>query len=233
MSSHWYAKDHDWFTGGTSRMTLSAGGNLNVTGGINSTAIGATTPSTGAFTMVTGSAASAPFLATNTTGGVLQYRFTTAGATNVAGLGSNSAGEIVFQSNTVNSVLISATGLAVTGGITATGNITAYYSDDRLKTRGENIPSAVDKVLSLNGFFYEANETAQVLGYEKKREIGVSAQEVEAVLPELIQRAPISDQAGVEYKTLDYGRLVPLLIEAIKEQQVQINSLQNQLNLGN
>ena len=75
--------------------------------------------------------------------------------------------------------------------------------------------------MSLNGFYYEANETAQALGYEKKKEVGVSAQEVEAILPELISPAPIDNK----YKTLDYSRLVPVLIEAMKEQQAQINSL--------
>ena len=110
---------------------------------------------------------------------------------------------------------------AANGNITSTGTVTAYYSDERLKTKLGNIPNAIDKVMSLNGFYYEANETAQALGYEKKREVGVSAQEVEAILPELISPAPIDNK----YKTLDYSRLVPVLIEAMKEQQVQINSL--------
>ena len=105
--------------------------------------------------------------------------------------------------------------------LTATGTITAYYSDERLKNKLGNIPNALDKIMSLNGFYYEANETAQALGYEKKKEIGVSAQEVEAILPELISPAPIDNK----YKTLDYSRLVPVLIEAMKEQQAQINSL--------
>jgi hypothetical protein len=78
----------------------------------------------------------------------------------------------------------------------------------------------------LNGFYYEANQKAQELGYKKKREIGVSAQEVEAILPELIKDAPI----GQGYKTLDYGRLTPLLIEAIKEQQKQIEELKELVN---
>tara|TARA_R110000822_G_scaffold25401_1_gene76927 strand:- start:1357 stop:2634 length:1278 start_codon:yes stop_codon:yes gene_type:complete len=120
---------------------------------------------------------------------------------------------------------VSSTGLAVTGAITATGNITAYFSDDRLKTKLGNIENALDKVCSLDGFYYEANETAQKLGYKAVREVGVSAQSVEKVLPELIQPAPIDPQ----YKTLDYARLVPLLIEAIKEQQGQINELKSRL----
>ena len=114
----------------------------------------------------------------------------------------------------------------VTGAITATLNITAYYSDDRLKTRLGSIDNALSKVLSLNGFYFEANETAQALGYTKKKEVGVSAQEVELVLPEIIAPAPIDAQ----YKTLDYSKLVPLLIEAIKDLNAKVDSLQTQLN---
>ena len=60
----------------------------------------------------------------------------------------------------------------------------------------------------------------------KKREVGVSAQQVEAILPEIIAPAPIDPQ----YKTLDYAKLVPLLIEAIKELSNKVDSLESQLN---
>ena len=105
--------------------------------------------------------------------------------------------------------------------IRTAGNIVAYYSDERLKDKKGNIENALEKLLTLNGFYYEPNERAQELGYKKKLEIGVSAQEVEAVLPEIVNDAPI----GYGYKTLDYSKLVPLLIEAIKEQQKQIDEL--------
>lgn len=107
------------------------------------------------------------------------------------------------------------------GAIYATGNITAYYSDDRLKTRLGKIENALDKVDQLNGFYYEANETAQELGYTVKREVGVSAQDVQAVLPEIVVPAPIDDK----YLTIHYERLVPLLIEAIKELRAEIKVL--------
>lgn len=107
--------------------------------------------------------------------------------------------------------------------IRAAGDIVAYYSDERLKDRKGNIENALEKVLSLNGFYYEPNERAQELGYKKKPEVGVSAQEVEAILPEIVKDAAI----GYGYKTLDYSKLVPLLIEAIKEQQKQIDELKS------
>jgi len=107
------------------------------------------------------------------------------------------------------------------GEIRATNNITAYYSDDRLKTRLGNIENALAKVMSLNGFQYEANETAQSLGYKVKPEIGLSAQEVQAVLPEVVVPAPIDEQ----YLTIHYERVIPLLVEAIKELKKEIDSL--------
>jgi hypothetical protein len=117
-------------------------------------------------------------------------------------------------------------GLAVTGAITATGDITAGYSDDRLKDRFENIPNALDKVLQLNGFYYTPNKTAQQLGaVNNGQEVGVSAQEVLKVLPEVIRDAPIN----TSYMTVDYAKMVPLLIEAIKDLNAKVESLEAQL----
>jgi hypothetical protein len=116
--------------------------------------------------------------------------------------------------------------LTVTGAITATTSITSYYSDDRLKTKTGNIQNALEKVLSLDGFHYHANETAVALGYDaSKQEVGLSAQQVQAILPEVIAPAPIDPQ----YMTMHYERLVPLLVEAIKEQQKQIEELKAKL----
>jgi hypothetical protein len=115
---------------------------------------------------------------------------------------------------------------ANTGSIRATGDITAYYSDDRLKTKLGNIENALSKVEQLSGFYYEANEVAQELGYNAKREVGVSAQEVQKVMPEVIAPAPIDEQ----YLTVKYERMVPLLIEAIKELKQQVDDIKNQLN---
>ena len=123
-------------------------------------------------------------------------------------------------------ITFNGTTLTVTGAITATTSITSYYSDDRLKTKTGNIQNALEKVLSLDGFHYHANETAVALGYDaSKEEVGLSAQQVQAVLPEVIAPAPIDPQ----YMTLHYERLVPLLVEAIKEQQKQIEELKAKL----
>ena len=125
----------------------------------------------------------------------------------------------------VNSFGVGTNASGTAGEIRATSNITAYYSDDRLKTKLGNIENALEKVCSLNGFYYEANEVAQKLGYKVKREVGVSAQEVEKILPEIVTGAPIDEQ----YKTIYYDKLIPLLIESIKELREEVKILKEKL----
>ena len=119
----------------------------------------------------------------------------------------------------------SGTTIAVAGALTATGTITANFSDDRLKNKLGNIKAALSKVQSLNGFYYEPNSIAQALGYKKQVEVGVSAQEIEAVLPQVVVPAPIDAQ----YKTVHYERIIPLLIEAIKELKDEVDDLKSQI----
>jgi hypothetical protein len=91
-----------------------------------------------------------------------------------------------------------------------------------MKNNLGNIPNALDKIKTLNGFYYEANELAQSMGYEVKREVGVSAQQVQEIMPEVVAPAPIDEN----YLTVRYERLVPLLIEAIKELEAKVEALQ-------
>jgi hypothetical protein len=101
-----------------------------------------------------------------------------------------------------------------TGEIRATNNITAYYSDERLKDFEGPIDNALDKVKALGGYYFKENETAKSLGYNNdKRQVGLNAQEVQAVLPEVVTEAPIDNK----YLTVWYDKLVPLLVQAIKE----------------
>ena len=123
----------------------------------------------------------------------------------------------------INSLGVGTAPTETTGEIVATGDITAFFSDDRLKTRVGYIENAIEKLETLTTFYYEPNEIAIELGYIKKRHIGLSAQEVEQILPEVIKPAPIDDK----YLTIQYEKLVPLLIAAIKEQQKEINDLKN------
>jgi hypothetical protein len=113
-------------------------------------------------------------------------------------------------------------GAAAAGTLTATGDITAYYSDERLKDFEGKIDGALDKVSKLNGYYFRENDKAKELGYDNDAlQVGVSAQEVEAVMPEVVKPAPVDP----EYKTIQYEKLVPLLIEAIKELKEEVRQL--------
>jgi hypothetical protein len=151
----------------------------------------------------------------------------TTGVWNGTTIAVANGGTGVTSSTGTGSVVLSAsptfTGTLAAATITATGSITAYFSDDRLKTRKGNIQNALTKVETLNGFHYEANETAQGLGYEAKPEVGISAQEVQAVMPEVVVPAPIDEK----YLTVHYDRMIPLLIEAIKELSAKVKELES------
>ena len=119
------------------------------------------------------------------------------------------------------------------GAFRATGEITAYYSDERLKNFSGKIEGALDKVMNLNGFYYTENDLAKSFGFNNdKQQVGVSAQQVQAVLPEAVRVAPfVRDvETDIEYLTVQYEKLVPLLIEAIKEQQKKIEELEAKIN---
>jgi hypothetical protein len=111
--------------------------------------------------------------------------------------------------------------------VSSTGDVIAYASDDRLKTRLGNIPSAIDKVKSLNGFIFTWNDVANSYGYsDLEQHVGLSAQEIKAVLPQVIRPAPFDGgKTGNNYMTVQYEKVVPLLVEAIKEQAKQIEEL--------
>ena len=131
-------------------------------------------------------------------------------------------GSVQLRYNAATRLETTSGGAAVTGALTATGDITAYYSDERLKNFEGKIDGALDKVSKLSGYYYRENDKAKELGYENDaRQVGVSAQEVEAVMPEVVKPAPVDP----EYKTVQYEKLVPLLIEAIKELKEEVRQL--------
>ena len=109
-----------------------------------------------------------------------------------------------------------------TNNLTVNNNIIAFASDDRLKTNKAEITNALDKVVSLSGFTYNFNETAAELGFNTDiTYVGVSAQEVKKVLPEAVAPAPVDNK----YMTVQYEKIVPLLIEAIKELKAEVDQL--------
>jgi hypothetical protein len=124
--------------------------------------------------------------------------------------------------------------------IAAAGDIVAFFSDERLKEKISNVDNALDKVLSLNGFYYKNNDFAKSVGYtDKDLQLGLSAQEIQKVAPEIVKLAPfdmetdeegnIISKSGENYLTVNYAKLVPILVEAIKEQQKQIEELKSKI----
>jgi hypothetical protein len=131
------------------------------------------------------------------------------------------------------------TKLHVVGDIAATGNITAYYSDERLKTITSNITNSMEIIDNLNGFYYIPNELAKQNGiYHNKQEIGLSAQQVKKVLPDLVSLAPfdlmmtddgkIISKSGENYLTISYDRLAPIFVESLKHLNNQVLSLKEE-----
>ena len=205
---------------------------LTIGTGLSGTSYNGSSAVTIANTGVTSNVAGTGISVSGATGAVT---ITNSGVTSaVAGTGvtvSGATGAVTFSigqavatgSNTqFNSLGIGTAASGTAGEIRATNNVTAYYSDDRLKTRLGSIEGALDKVKTLDTFYYEANETAQALGYEAIREVGISAQQVQAVMPETVAPAPIDDQ----YLTVRYERLVPLLLAAIKELEAKVAALE-------
>jgi hypothetical protein len=119
---------------------------------------------------------------------------------------------------------ISTTGnISVGGDISATGNVTAYsLSDNRLKENITPITNPIEKLMALSGNTFKWNRefyATQDQSLFKKYDVGVIAQEVQSVLPEAVNERENGMLA------VDYAKLIPLLIECIKAQQVEINEL--------
>lgn len=131
----------------------------------------------------------------------LAYSHSNAGGETKAGIGH----QMMTMENGV-------TTSAIGTGIWTTGNVTAY-SDKRVKENIEVIPNALEKVLQLSGYTFDRTDA------DMPRQTGLIAQEVLKVLPEAVSGSE------EEHYSVAYGNLVGLLIEAIKEQQTQIETL--------
>lgn len=144
--------------------------------------------------------------------------------------------DIATSSNVQFSSIGIGTGSSGTAGeIRATNQITAFYSDERLKENIQPIENALEKVLSLRGVTYQPNSIAESFGYKKENMVGVLAQDVKKVLPEAVKPAPFDllridenteiSRSGENYMTVQYEKLVPLLIEAIKQLSDEVKEL--------
>lgn len=152
------------------------------------------------------------FTAATVSAGSLAGTLITAAQPNVTSVGT------LTGLNVAGSASISGT-LTVTGFIKSAADITAYYtSDARLKTNIQKIDNALAKTASLDGITFAWNELAE--GKDAaEREPGVLAQQVQGVLPEAV----VERENG--YLAVRYEKLVPLLIEAIKELKAEVDAL--------
>jgi hypothetical protein len=173
--------------------------------------------STGTATIAANSVA----LGTDTTG---DYVATITAGTGVTSTGATTGEGIAHTISIGQSVATSASptfaGLTINGAITATGDITAYYtSDKRHKNNIQIIPNALEKVRTLNGVTWEWNDDVNEVTKSTPK-TGLIAQEVQSVLPEVV----IEKVDG--FLGLDYSKMMGLMVEAIKEQQLHIEKLQ-------
>lgn len=112
----------------------------------------------------------------------------------------------------------------IDGTLTATGDIIAYGTSDReLKENIKTITNPIDKVKSIGGYEFDWNNKQDTY---QGHDIGVVAQEIEEILPEIVSTRSNG------YKAVKYDRIVALLIEAVKEQQKQIEELKLIINGG-
>jgi hypothetical protein len=130
--------------------------------------------------------------------------------------------------------------LEVTGNISATGVIISGFSDNRLKTITSNINNPMDIISKLNGFYYIPNDIAiSNCSAKNKEDIGLSAQDVNKILPHIVNLAPFDclmdnsnnliSKSGCNYLTVNYEKLAPIFIEAIKTLNEKINYLTNEI----
>jgi hypothetical protein len=124
--------------------------------------------------------------------------------------------------------------LAVTGEGTFTGDVTANTSDKRLKNNIRVIDNPLEKLSKINGVYFNWNDVAKKLANKNdNEEVGFLAQEVQSVLPHIIKPAPFdidennNSKSGENYLTIQYEKIVPLLVEAIKELKKEIDELKN------
>lgn len=129
-----------------------------------------------------------------------------------------------------------ANGASVYGTITASGSISSFYSDMRLKDVVSSIDNPLEKIRNISAFKYIPSELAKSLNFLQDTEsvhVGVNAQDVQKVLPEVVELAPfdssnlgtgeIISKTGENYLSLSYESMIPLLIECTKQLKTKLN----------
>ena len=203
------------FSGTTGTLVANLEGNVtgNVTGDTTGTNIGTLkkTASDTAFTLPASDGSNGQFLKTNGSG-TLSF-----GTVTLTTINNNANNRVITGSGTADTLEAEAnltydgSTLSVTGGVTATGTVqgaeVTATSDERLKSDIQTTDNALDKVMSMRGVTYTMRA---------EKGTGVIAQEVEKILPEVV--------VDNEYKSVAYGNMVGVLIEAIKELKTEIDT---------
>jgi CRISPR/Cas system-associated endonuclease Cas3-HD len=125
--------------------------------------------------------------------------------------------------------------LTVDGAIICSKGITTSFSDNRLKNYTSNIANPIDLINRLNGFHFVPNDLALNYGFTKTPDVGLSAQEVQSILPEIVRLAPfdmtrdthnnIVSKSGDDFLTICYEKMAPLFVECIKALKKELNEL--------
>lgn len=156
-------------------------------------------------------------------------------STNIAAQSVSTAGSATNATNVVSGGNVTTTSVGVgtaasgsSGDVRATGNVTAYYtSDSRLKNDQKKITNPLEKVKSLDGIEFNWNDEflrrngGEDKFFLRKHDVGVIAQQVQKVVPEAVAQKP-DGFLGVQY-----DKLIPLLLEAIKELSAKVEALEN------
>ena len=123
--------------------------------------------------------------------------------------------------------------LDMSGNMYASGNVTAYSSDRRLKKNITLIENPIEMIKQLRGVYFDWEDFVDDIGFSPidRHDIGVIAQEVQAVIPMAVKPAPFDtgvdgkSETGENYITVQMEKIVPLLIEVVKQQQGEIEDL--------
>ena len=124
--------------------------------------------------------------------------------------------DMIFQGNDGGGAITALTlDMSAAGAATFNNDVTAF-SDKRLKTDIKNIDNALSKVMKMQGVYYKRNDIE-----DAKEQVGVLAQDMEEVLPQVVLTA--DDE--IKTKSVDYGKICSVLIEAIKDLKQQVDEL--------
>jgi hypothetical protein len=224
---------NNYFTTGLkSANTLISNGPINALAGINTNDFVQFNGSTSGYTKLKAAAAAGSATFTlPTADGSNGNMLITDGSGNLsftAPFTGNGSTDFTIRDITARSIGVGTSPAGVAGDIRAAGNITAYYSSDqRLKENVTNIANALNKLQTINGVEFDWTDAyiSQHGGFDgtfmRKHDVGVIAQEIEAVMPEVVM------QRSDGYKAVKYEKIIALLIEAIKELKAEVDSLKN------